>query len=419
MTEQRLVRALSDHFDTIVRDPVWGDIHMDEALFSLFCAPEFNILDGIRQLGPAAQLYPGATHTRKAHSLGVYSIARRMAISLAERGQIDFATVGGLRGFLVAALCHDLGHFPFAHSLKELPLAAHEAIAGDMVLREPLSRLVEGCGADPVQVAAIIDTARILPDEGETLLFRSILSGVLDPDKIDYLTRDAFHCGVPYGIQDADYILRRILVDRFRLAVDSRGELSVEALLFSKYQMYRAVYWHPAVRAATSMVKKSVLMELAAGRLLPDSLYGLDDAGFRRLVDRERERNGSGCFVQAADVFAGDLFESIHAVAFDPGNPLHADLAELDRRLEAEAAFAEAAGIEAADVVIDIPEPVSFETDLVVLGEGGGQAFTDRSAVFGRGSIPALVDSLRKIRVYARKNLDRPDLKALARELLA
>ncbi len=419
MTEQRLVRSLSEHFDTIVRDPVWGDIHMDEALFALFSAPEFNVLDGIRQLGPASRLYPGATHTRKAHSLGVYSIARRMVISLAERGQIDFASVDGLRGFLVAALCHDLGHFPFAHSLKELPLAAHEAIAGDMVLREPLSRLVERCGADPSQVAAIIDTARILPDERETLLFRSILSGVLDPDKIDYLTRDAFHCGVPYGIQDADYILRRILVDRFRLAVDTRGELSVEALLFSKYQMYRAVYWHPAVRAATSMVKKSVLMELVAGRLSPDALYGLDDAGFRRLAALQQERHGIGCFRQAADVFSGELFESVHAVAFDAANPLHADLVDLERRLEAEAAFAEAAGMESTDVVIDIPEAVSFETDLMVLGEGGGQAFTDRSALFGRGSMPVLVESLRKIRVYVRKNLNGPDVAGLARELLA
>jgi HD superfamily phosphohydrolase len=255
----KIHKALSEGFDQIIRDPVWSDIAFDEALFSLGRHPAFGLLDGVRQLGPVALVYPGATHSRRAHSLGVYHIARRFVLALAERGRLDFASFEGVRAFLVAALCHDLGHFPYAHSLKDLPLASHEAIAGELLLEGSLRRAIEDCGADPEQVAAIIDWDRRGSEDGETLLYRRILSGVLDPDKIDYLTRDAYFCGVPYGIQDADFILRRIDISNGKLSIDSGGAMSVEAILFSKYQMYRAVYWHPSVRCATAMVKKSIL----------------------------------------------------------------------------------------------------------------------------------------------------------------
>jgi HD superfamily phosphohydrolase len=415
MADLELLFSLSQNFDNVVRDPVWGDIHFDDPLLALTQTPAFQILDGVRQLGPVARLYPGATHTRKAHSLGVYYVARRLALSLVERGQIDFASSEGLRSFLVAALCHDLGHYPFAHSLKELPLAPHEALAGDLVQREPLRRAILDCGAEPEQVAAIIDRDRSLPDDRETLLFRRILSGTLDPDKIDYLTRDAYFCGVPYGIQDADFIVRRIIVDEDRLSVDVRGEMSVEALLFSKYQMYRAVYWHPAVRSATAMVKKSVLMGLESGALAPEHLYGLDDAGFRRLAAEGRDE----IFRPAMDAFSGRLYSLVDDVAYDPENVVHADLNDLGKRLEAEATLAMAANLRERDIVIDIPEPIDFETNLLVKTREGREAFSQRSPLFGQDSTGNLVRSLRRIRIFARPDVEAASLRGLANEILA
>jgi HD superfamily phosphohydrolase len=134
-------------------------------------------------------------------------------------------------------LCHDLGHFPYAHSLKELPLTPHEVLAAELVLQDPLRDAILACSADPEQVAAIIDSDRTNPNDRETLLYRKILSGVLDPDKIDYLSRDAYFCGVPYGIQDAEFILRRLYVVDDELGVDEKSEMSIEADLISKYQM--------------------------------------------------------------------------------------------------------------------------------------------------------------------------------------
>ncbi|MCX7026353.1 MAG: HD domain-containing protein [Spirochaetes bacterium] len=414
MSEQPLLLALSRRFDQVVRDPIWGDIHLDASLEALFHSHPLTFLDGIRQLGPVARVYPGATHTRRAHSLGVYQLARRMALSLLERGQLPFATEAGLRSFLVAALCHDIGHFPYAHSLKELPLTPHEVLAGELILGEPLKDLILVCGALPETVAAIIDRDRPSGDDTETEFYRRLLSGVLDPDKIDYLTRDAYFCGVPYGIQDADFIVRRLLVEKGRAAVDERGAMSVEAALFSKYQMYRSVYWHPVVRAATSMVKKAVLMGMAAGALRPESLYGLDDAGFVFLFKGEGKWK-----IPARDALRGSLYIPVAELAYDGSNPVHEDLCDLGKRMEAEASLAAACDISDSDLVIDIPEPISFEADLRVVGGGRTESFTEREGLFGGSKAGNFVASLRKIRIFVRPGASRPSLAGLAGELLS
>ncbi len=410
----KIHKALSEGFDHIVRDPVWSDIAFDEPLFALSLHPSFGLLDGIRQLGPVALVYPGATHSRRAHSLGVYHIARRFLIALAERSRLDSASPEGARAFLVAALCHDLGHYPYAHSLKELPLASHEAIAGELLLEGSLRRTIEECGADPEQVAAIIDWDRPGYENGETVLYRRILSGVLDPDKIDYLTRDAYFCGVPYGIQDADFIMRRIDVSDSRLSVDARGAMSVEAILFSKYQMYRAVYWHSSVRCATAMVKKSVLGALNGGLLQPEQLYGLDDAAFGRLLDAGPKEY----FQPALDALSGNLYRLVADMPFDPLSSVHSDLNDLDKRLEAEATLAMAADLKENEVLIDIPEPIGFETDLDVHGDRGPLQFSRSSALFGTDGASRLVASLRRIRVFVHPRAGGSALAGMAAELL-
>ncbi len=410
----KIHKALSEGFDQIIRDPVWSDIAFDEALFSLGRHPAFGLLDGVRQLGPVALVYPGATHSRRAHSLGVYHIARRFVLALAERGRLDFASCEGVRAFLVAALCHDLGHFPYAHSLKDLPLASHEAIAGELLLEGSLRRAIEDCGADPEQVAAIIDWDRRGSEDGETLLYRRILSGVLDPDKIDYLTRDAYFCGVPYGIQDADFILRRIDISNGKLSIDSGGAMSVEAILFSKYQMYRAVYWHPSVRCATAMVKKSIFGALNGNILQPEQLYGLDDAAFRRLL----EAGPRELFRPALEALEGRLYRLVADIPFDPTSGLHADLNDLEKRLDAEATLAMAADLGESEVLIDIPEPIGFETDLEVETGGDLLPFSRGSALFGEESAARLVVGLRRIRIFVHPRAKGDALAGLAAELL-
>ncbi|HPB65602.1 MAG TPA: HD domain-containing protein, partial [Spirochaetales bacterium] len=246
-------------FDEPVRDPLWRDVMMPTEFEPILTSPDFIKLSRILQLGPTHLVYPGATHTRRAHSIGVFELAKRsLATVLSRSGPVAGLDGAAARGFLVAALCHDLGHFPYAHSLKELPLRDHESLTADIV-RGSLRPAVEAAGADPDLVAAIVDQGLPAPAGSSAValrLFRSMLSGVLDPDKLDYLNRDAWACGVPYGQQDVDFVLQQLGLDESgRPGVAERGVMAVEAVLFSKYQMYRAVYWHRTVRAATAMIK--------------------------------------------------------------------------------------------------------------------------------------------------------------------
>jgi uncharacterized protein len=408
-----LLSFLASGFTEPIRDPLWGDIFLSPELSRIALSPPFAKLGRIKQLGPAFLVYPGATHTRRAHSIGVFHMARRLAWALAAKGQLDFCTREGLSSYLVAALCHDLGHFPFAHSLKELPLLPHESLTARELLSEPLASLIRDAGALPEQAAAIVDESRPLdPSEAgsrETRFFRGLLSGVLDPDKLDYLNRDAFFCGVPYGIQDSDFILQRLAIGPGDLlAIEERGLMSVEGLLFSKYLMYRSVYWHKGVRSATAMIKKAVLLAMGEGLIRPEELYGLDDEGFYSML----RSLDTPSFALADAVFEGRIYSTVLERPFDGGNAAQARLLDLGSRLAAEAELAKEAGIGKLDLVIDLPEPISFETELIVLGEGeadetAARRFSESPTVFSPPVVAGFASSLRRLRVFARESSPR------------
>lgn len=398
--------ALDDNFTEAIRDPLWGHVYLTGALTELLSSPAFQKLTRIRQLGPAAAVYPGATHTRAAHSIGVYHLARRLLRSLLERGADAWTSGTGVKSFLVAALLHDLGHFPYAHSLKELPLEDHEALTGKLILSEALKPLVAKTGADPQLCAAIVDRSHPAGDDVEVIFFRQLLSGVLDPDKLDYLNRDARNCGVPYGAQDVDFTFSRLFPHPDRgVEIDSRGTQSVEAVLFAKYLMYRSVYWHRTVRVATAMVKKAVITGLEAGAIRGGELYGLDDEGlFSLLASRSNP-----AFALAGWVREARFFELIHELPFDPAQKAHLELEKLETRGKKEQALADGLSPIAGrailphELIIDLPEPVSFETGLFVRDENC--PFSRSSTVFRPEVVSSFTRSLRIIRVCAPKDI--------------
>jgi len=356
----------------------------------------------IKQLGPAEYVYPGATHTRAAHSFGVYHIALKVLRVLLSRGADGWVTETGTASFLTAALLHDLGHFPNTHSLKELPLADHESLSAGMIRTEPLAGLIRAAGADPELTAAIVDKKSPVRESSadETRFFRNILSGVLDPDKLDYLNRDAYCCGVPYGLQDTDFILSRIEPDRERgIVLDPKAIMSIESILFSKYLMYRSVYWHKQVRIATAMMKNAVFAALKTKLIEPERLYSLDDNGMYALLDsldfQEKE------LVAAV---RGRIFYSVIAsYRFDSSDPEMVSLEKLENRSRAERNLAEymslttGTKISPAHVLIDIPERISFESDLFITGEN--REFSDSTTVFTSDVVHNFTASLRIIRI--------------------
>ncbi|UTC61628.1 HD domain-containing protein [Treponema sp. OMZ 787] len=385
-------------FSKPIRDPIWKHIWMNDELYALTKTAPFMRLYNIKQLGPTELVYPGASHTRAGHSIGVYNIALKMLNLLLKKGADSWVSKQGAMSFLAAALLHDLGHFPFTHSLKELRLKEHEDLTGELILKEPLSSAVAGTGANPEQTAAIITGNE--KNDTETVFFQKLLSGVLDPDKLDYLNRDAFYCGVPYGIQDTDFILSQLIPDKKNgIKIESKAILSVESILFSKYLMYKSVYWHKDVRIATAMMKKAIFTGIEKGRISPEDLYHQDDEGIFRLLEKADYPEKK----PAEDLRLGRIYHIIAEKDFESGNQKHIDLEDLNKRLMAEEALAEyfsnqtKSRIDCEDIIIDIPERISFESDLFI--EDEQKVFSESSTVFSKEFIKTLVPSLRKIRV--------------------
>jgi HD superfamily phosphohydrolase len=380
--------SLNEDYTHPVRDVLWGHIYMTEKQALLTKSSPFMKLYRIFQLGPVYHVYPGATHTRASHSIGVYHLGRRLLQNLAERGAAQWLSDEGVKSFLAACLLHDLGHFPYTHSLKELPLTSHEALTGAIILKEPLKSLVGNTGADPALCAAIVD--KEIADSGEELYFyRKLLSGALDPDKLDYLNRDARYCGVPYGAQDVDFILSRLFPNKERGAdIDSRLIPNVESILFSKYLMYRTVYWHHQVRAATAIVKKAILKGLESGKITGEELYNLDDTGLFTLIG---EKTGDP-LVEA--VREGRIYATAVEIPHEQAN-LDA-IRDIQSRSQLEEQIERTLGIKG--VIIDIPEPVSFETGLFVQDEG--TSFSESSSAFKTDTVNAFIKTLYTIRVF-------------------
>ena len=387
--------SLTEGYTHPVRDVLWGHIYMTEKLAQLMVSAPFIRLFRIFQLGPVYLTYPGATHTRASHSVGVYHLGRRLLQNLCERGASSWLTEEGVKSFLAACLLHDLGHFPYAHSLKELSLSSHESLTGAIILKEPMKSLVGATGADPQLTAAIID--KEMEGSGDELLFyRKLLSGALDPDKLDYLNRDAWYCGVPYGAQDVDFILSRLHPNKERgVDIDSRLIPNVESVLFSKYLMYRTVYWHRHVRSATAMIKKALINGLESGKFSGEDLYDLDDRSLFTLLD-EKTANPL-----AESVREGRIFATAVEIPFKQANFAHIKDISLRARLEEQlAAELGRAGVrlKGEDLIIDIPEPVSFETGLFVVDEGCG--FSESSSAFKTETVNSFIQTLYTVRIF-------------------
>ena len=234
--------------------------------------PAFRRLSRISQLGMVAFVYPGATHTRLEHSLGVY----RNAIEFLHRlsGSDALGDILGeyeVKLFLVAALLHDVGHWPFCHAIEDMHLQGiprHESLARRLITQGEITSILESdWQLAPEDVANLIaPTAEYKLDTQSNdnlslTLLQSMLSGPVDIDKLDYLERDSLHAGVPYGRNfDRNRLVSSLCIDaaRNRLAITDKGRTAAEMMVFARYVMFSEVYWHHAVRSATAMLQRSV-----------------------------------------------------------------------------------------------------------------------------------------------------------------
>jgi HD superfamily phosphohydrolase len=273
----------------IIRDPLWNNIRVDSLALRLVDTSAFQRLRYVRQLGLAYLVYPGASHSRFEHALGAYHLAQRALALFAERGPRKELSPDACRIVRCAALLHDIGHYPFSHALEEIGALHHEEVARPLITTGAVAEVLrDELGRDaPERIMALIRGRSDSPLQG-------LISGSLDLDKIEYLKRDAFMCGVNYGDIDVDRLLDSLqLVDDpergvTTVGISEKGLSALESLLFAKYQMYRNVYWHHAVRSATAMYKRLVEGALRAGSLDAATLAAFTDEGLlHELADRE------------------------------------------------------------------------------------------------------------------------------------
>jgi HD superfamily phosphohydrolase len=336
----------------ILRDPLWNNIRVDELTLRLIDTDIFQRLRYIRQLGLAYLVYPGATHTRFEHAVGTYHLARGTLAMMAERqvlGDADSEEQAVIRS---AALLHDVGHYPFSHALEEIGQLHHEDVARPLITSGAIADLLStGIATDaPTRVFELVSGISESPLQG-------LITGSLDLDKIEYLKRDAFMCGVPYGEIDVDRLTNSLLVlddpesMRPAIGVLEKGLSALESLLFAKYQMYRNVYWHHAVRSATAMYKRMVEDALRAGaidaELLPSYtdeglLHRLEHAAPSSLLDALKSRR---LYKRALEWPASQLDDGFGEwVATDR-----------ERTRVAEDALAKEVGLEPGELLLDFP----------------------------------------------------------------
>ena len=231
----------------IINDPVYGFITIDDPLIlDIIAHPYYQRLRRIHQMAFASLVYPGAVHTRLHHSLGAYHLMGWALQELRNKG-VEISTEEE-RGAKVAILLHDIGHGPYSHALeKKLIRTDHEEI----------SRLILHMLNDEFK-GKLKTAISIFEGSYQKAFLHQLVSGQLDVDRMDYLTRDAFFTGVVEGAIGYDRILKMLVVKNGELLIEEKAIYSVEKFLVARRLMYWQVYLHKTVLSAEKMLMKIV-----------------------------------------------------------------------------------------------------------------------------------------------------------------
>jgi len=235
-------------FRKIINDPVYGFITIDDELIAQIIAhPYYQRLRRINQMAMAQLVYPGAVHTRLHHSLGAYHL---MCSALSELKSKGFEiTDEEAQGAKIAILLHDLGHGPFSHALENVLVENTHHEEFSLKLMEDLNRQLGG---------KLKTTIEIFKGEHPKKFLTQLISGQLDVDRMDYLTRDSFFTGVSEGVIGYDRILKMLTVHKGELMVEEKGIYSIEKFLVARRLMYWQVYLHKTVLCAEQMLKQII-----------------------------------------------------------------------------------------------------------------------------------------------------------------
>ena len=255
------------HLDII--DPIHDFIRISGPELKIIDNPIFQRLRRIRQLSGAHLTYPGAQHTRFEHSLGVMHISGQAGQALQEKGILKKDDIENLR---LAALLHDIGHGPFSHLfeevLQEKRKISHEEMGKRIILKTEIGDLLSKSGYDKKFIT------KLAFGDSKLQFMNEIISGMLSADMMDYLLRDGYYTGAEHAKIDHKRLTQSLEVYQKKLALEKSALYSFESMMHSRYQMFKAVYFHKTVRSAEVMLLES--MRLADDELGLTSLNLID-----------------------------------------------------------------------------------------------------------------------------------------------
>lgn len=236
----------------IINDPVHGFITINDPLiFELIKHPFYQRLRRIQQMAMAQLVYPGAVHTRLHHSLGAYHLMSIAISELKDKGiEITDAEAQAAKA---AILLHDIGHGPYSHALEKVLIKGvhHEEMS--LAIMQHLNNCNNPALKGNLEMAIAIFTNQYTKP-----FLHQLISGQLDVDRLDYLSRDSFFTGVSEGVVGYQRILKMLTVVNNELVVEEKGINSVEKFLVARRLMYWQVYRHKTVIASENMLVKII-----------------------------------------------------------------------------------------------------------------------------------------------------------------
>jgi HD superfamily phosphohydrolase len=279
------------------RDPLHGYIEVDSRFLKIIDSPLFQRLRKIKQLAFTDLVYHGAEHSRFGHSLGTYHLASVLSKRLGIKNK-------NVRDeFCLAALLHDIGHPPCSHAFESAlenlyEQYEHEEYTEAIVLHTEIGKMIDDLNLDKRTIAKMIKGEYVdLPEYG---FLNSLISSELDVDRLDFLLRDSYYCGVPYGKYDLERLLLSLKVRRGEIVVDERARHAVESFILARFSMYTQVYTHHTRRAFDLMLKaiftRGTLQRIGYPRPIKreiNKIVNYDDAWLLKHIDKiSRKKTG-------------------------------------------------------------------------------------------------------------------------------
>jgi len=258
-----------NHLDII--DPIHDFIRVYDHELSIIDNPIFQRLRRIRQLSGAHLTYPAAQHTRFEHSLGVMHIASQAGHALHEKGILKSDDIEILR---LSGLLHDIGHGPFSHLFEEIiqeKKISHEDFGKEIILKSDIGDSLSKNGFDKKLIT------KVAFGDSKFQYMNEIVSGALSADMMDYLLRDGYFTGAEHAKIDHKRITQSLDVHKKKLALERSALYSFESMMHSRYQMFKAVYFHKTVRSAEVMLLEALR--------LSDDEYGFTNFNVKEFVN--------------------------------------------------------------------------------------------------------------------------------------